>query len=184
MYLKPLLILLTLQSGMISKYVSEQEAYKSPTAIRLGINNTPSSFQKETIKQVSLGFFDKLRERIGSPLYISSMYRSPNLNKAVKGASNSDHMLLGDVVAIDIDQDNKGRIPNSRVFDVIRKEFMFTKLIWEGGGSPYILTPEGVHAQSPDWVHVAYSTDPEKNKLRKVYRMVRQGYKVIYTIIK
>lgn len=74
------------------RYFTIDELIRSDTAYLKGIDNTPS---KEIITNLTLlieNLLDPIRESWGSPLYITSGYRSPQLNKAVGGSINSDHL--------------------------------------------------------------------------------------------
>lgn len=162
---------LSAQTGKVSKYVSAKEAYGT----NRDIPNVPTKEQEEAIKYVCVNYFDKLRELVGSPLYISSMFRSPALNKAVGGAKYSDHQVLKDreghySVAIDIDQDGRGKVGNRALFFVAMHKTSYFKLIYELGDP----------VKGPAWVHLSYSTDPKKNNLKRVYRAVKRGSKIIY----
>lgn len=156
---------------MLSLFVSEKEAFGTKT----GLPNTPTKEQYAAMKKVATEYFDPLRKRVGQPLYITSMFRSKAVNTAVRGAKNSDHQVLKDskgfyTVAIDIDQDGrKTRIGNRALFFEIMHGADFYKAIWEFGNT-----------SSPNWVHVSVSTDPAKNKLRRVYRAVTQGNRTVY----
>lgn len=130
----------------ISKYVSYEESIKSQTAERKGINNQPDTEQTENMKYVAKNVFDKVREYIGGPLYVSSFFRCPALNKAIGGSSTSQHMK-GE--AIDIDHPKL----NKKVFDYIRKNLEFDQLIWEFGDD-----------DSPAWVHVSLRRDGKNKK--------------------
>lgn len=159
---------------MISRFVSEKEAFYSKVAETRGLKNVPTYEQREAIKKISKEHFDSLRLRVGSPLYISSLFRSYQVNKAVKGATNSDHLVLKDrnghyIVAYDIDQDAKGKVGNRALFFIIMHQVDYHRLIWEFGTT-----------RSPDWVHVSWSTDPKKNKLKKTFRATRVGSRTVY----
>jgi len=78
-------------NGHISKYFTWEEATHSQTAARLGIDNTPDAEQQETIKATARAA-DLFREYIGKPVIVSSWFRSPKLNAAVKGAKESAHL--------------------------------------------------------------------------------------------
>lgn len=78
-------------NGQLSKYFTWEEATHSQTASRLGIDNTPDAEQQETIKTTARTA-DLFREYIGKPVIVSSWFRSPKLNAAVKGAKQSSHM--------------------------------------------------------------------------------------------
>lgn len=170
-------LLLTI-SPILSKFLSYREATNSVG--HTSIKNTPDERQVAALRKFGFEFFDKVRVRVGSPLYPSSCYRNPALNKAVGGVRNSDHQILEDVVACDIDQDGRGKVINRALFFIIKDEFLFYKLIWEGDNPP---VREGMSSKAfPNcrWVHVSWSTNPEKNKLKRVYRAVQRGNKMIY----
>ena len=73
---------------MISEHISEKEATKSVTALRLGIDNTPDGDTLNNMKLVAEKIFEPLREWVGGPIKINSFYRSPALNEAIGGASD------------------------------------------------------------------------------------------------
>lgn len=163
---------LILQMPMLSAFVSKKEAIGTSHSVP----NNPSIAQWEAMRKVCVEHFDPLRRHIGSPLYISSMYRSPALNKLVGGATRSDHLVLSDRdgdyrVAIDIDQDGRGKIGNRALFFLIKDRCTYVTLIYEFG------TPNG----GPAWVHWAISTNPKKN-IKKVYRAVKIGNRTVYQV--
>ena len=86
----------------ISKYVSLKEVTKSNTAIRKGIDNTPTQEQLNRISLLAHKVFDPLREWVGSPIIINSGFRSAKLNKAIGGSSSSQH-CANNGAAFDID---------------------------------------------------------------------------------
>ena len=62
----------------ISKNVSYNEAIKSNTATRLGIDNLPDQKQIDNMKLVADKIFQPLREFVGGPIKINSFFRSPS----------------------------------------------------------------------------------------------------------
>lgn len=144
----------------ISKYLTYREVVRSATAKRRGINNTPSKAVLENLKDVALNVFDKVREHIGGPLGVTSGYRSKELNIAIGGAKYSDHMTGK---ALDIDVDVYGHGTNAEVFNYIKDNLEFDKLIWEFGDN-----------NEPAWVHVSY--DPKRNRgiVLKAYKEGRR----------
>jgi len=133
----------------ISKHITYKEATQSPTATRLKIDNTPNDEVLANMKLVAEMCFEPLREWYGKPITINSFYRSPALNKAVKGAKNSQH-ILG--FAIDIDTPSNAE--NKKLFDWLKAHVEFDELIWEYGNS-----------QGPDWVHISYRKNNNRNKI-------------------
>lgn len=166
--MKLLLILTLLQVPIISKYLTYREATTSAYAERLSIANVPDQRQLGLIQAFGNQYFDPLRLRVGSPLYVSSLYRSPIINRAAGGVTQSEHMILGDVVACDIDQDGRGKVENRALFFIIKEGPPFRKLIWEFGTMTF-----------PHWCHVSWSPDPAKN-IKKVYRSTRIKNRIIY----
>lgn len=178
--MKILFVVLIFLQPMLSAFVSEKEAFGTNT----GLSNVPTKEQYAACKKIATEYFDPLRRKIGSPLYISSMFRSPAVNKAAGGAKYSDHQVLKDknghyTVAIDIDQDGRGKVGNRALFFIIMHECEFKKLIWEFD-NPLKPGQSSDAFRNPRWVHWAVSTDPEVNKLKRVYRAVRQGNKTVY----
>lgn len=140
----------------ISKYVSLNEATKSQTAIRLGIDNTPPDNLIDNMKFVAENIFDKVRDYIDGPLGVSSFYRCDELNKAIGGSATSQH-VKGE--AIDIDCDMYGHSTNKEVFDFIRNNLTFDQLIWEFGSE-----------ENPGWVHVSLSKNVNRGQVLRAYR--------------
>ena len=126
----------------LSKNLSLSEVTKSLTANRLGISNEPDDWAKENLRQVAINVFQPLRSAFGCPIYVSSGYRSPDLNSAIGGSSRSQHM---EGRALDLDADVFGNCTNSQIFNWIKENVEFDQLIWEFGDE-----------DNPDWVHVSY----------------------------
>lgn len=74
------------------KYFTITELTKSATATKQGIDNTPSAEVTANLTALVDKVLDPLREIYGKPIYVSSGYRCPKLNKAVGGVSNSQHL--------------------------------------------------------------------------------------------
>ena len=75
--------------GKISKHISLKEATRSNTAQRLGIDNFPTNDVLIKMQLTANKIFEPLREYVDCPIYISSFYRSPELNTAIGGSKNS-----------------------------------------------------------------------------------------------
>jgi hypothetical protein len=148
---------------MISKHISDKEATKSITALRLGIDNTPNGTAYNNMKTLAANVFEPLREWVGGAIKITSMYRSTELNEAIGGSKTSQH-CKGQ--AIDID-DIYGHKTNAEMFEYIKDNLEFDTLIWEFGSG-----------DNPDWVHISY-VDLEKNR-KRILKAVRDQGKVKY----
>ena len=129
---------------IISDHISYKEATQSDTAIRMGINNKPDSDVLTAMEAVAKYCFEPLREWYGKPIRINSFYRSPELNKAVKGSKTSQH-VLGE--AIDIDAGSKEE--NEKLFNWAKANLVFDQLINEYDFS---------------WVHISFSTKGNRNQ--------------------
>tara|TARA_R100001460_G_scaffold46697_1_gene84386 strand:+ start:1150 stop:1614 length:465 start_codon:yes stop_codon:yes gene_type:complete len=141
---------------MISQHISEKEATKSITALRLGIDNTPNGDAISNMKELAEKVFEPLRAWVGGAIKINSFYRSPALNEAIGGSSRSQH-CKGQ--AMDID-DIYGHKTNAEMFKFIKDELSFDQMIWEFGNE-----------DNPDWVHVSYvSEDKNRNRILKAVR--------------
>ena len=76
----------------ISEHITYTEATRSDTAIKLGIDNTPNIDQLKSMKLAACRVFEPVRRHYGKPIRINSFFRSQELNKAIGGARNSQHM--------------------------------------------------------------------------------------------
>jgi len=130
----------------ISEHISFKEAIKSNTALRRGINNEPDDYQITNMVNISHNVFEPLREYVGGPIKINSMFRCEELNRAIGGSNRSQHC---EGRAIDLD-DTFGYKTNAEMFDYIRKNLSFDQLIWEFGDD-----------NNPAWVHVSYISEDE-----------------------
>ena len=129
----------------LSKNLSLAEVTKSLTAKRLGIDNTPDEWTTENLRQLAINVFQPLRSAFGTPIYVSSGYRSAELNTAIGGSARSQHV---EGRALDLDADVYGGCTNAQIFNWIKENLEFDQLIWEFGDD-----------DNPDWVHVSYVYD-------------------------
>lgn len=74
----------------LSLYFTLDEMTASQTATRANINNTPTGEALETLKFTALQM-DKVRQHLGKPVFVSSGYRSPQVNRMVGGVASSQH---------------------------------------------------------------------------------------------
>jgi len=141
----------------ISEHISFQEAIKSNTALRRGINNEPDDYQITNMVGIAHNVFEPLREYVGGPIKINSMFRCEELNRAIGGSSRSQHC---EGRAIDLD-DTFGYKTNAEMFEYIRKNLSFDQLIWEFGDD-----------NNPAWVHVSYiSKDENRGRVMRAEKI-------------
>ena len=141
----------------LSKNLSLREAVRSTTAKRLGIKNEPSDGEVLNLKAVSKNVFQPVRDNFGVPIYVSSGFRSKELNKSIGGSATSQHCQGR---ALDLDADVFGGVSNADIFFYIKECLDFDQLIWEFG-----------NGENPDWVHVSYtSQENNRNRVLKAYK--------------
>ena len=121
-----------------------EEATHSQTAARLGIINHPAPMALENMKQAAMRM-EQVRTMLDSkPILISSWFRSPDLNEAVKGSKTSAHMFGW---AIDFTAPRFGTV--NQIIDRIRASgLMYDQIINEFNGS---------------WCHISF--DPAGRKM-------------------
>jgi len=149
----------------ISDHVSYKEAIRSNTAKRKGIDNTPTAMHRVQMMNIANEVFEPLREWVGGPIKINSFYRSPKLNKAIGGSTKSQHC---NGQAMDID-DTFGKKSNAQMYGWIKDNLDFDQMIWEFGDD-----------DNPDWVHISYVGEGNRNRCLKAYKEMG---KTKYTII-
>lgn len=138
----------------MSKYFITGELTRSAKANQLGIDNTPTPDITKRLNDL-MDMLDTIREAYGSPISVTSGYRCPELNKAVKGSKTSQHLKgeAADLVPCDFD--------TLRLFNVIKAlvdkgELVVGQLIWEKG------------KKKPVWVHVSLPTQRLRNQVLRI----------------
>lgn len=135
------------------KYFTLNEFIKSDTATRLGIDNTPTEYQKANVKELVENLLDPLREdwaiycranALGTPaIRVGSGIRSKKLNEAVGGSKTSAHYhgWAADLVPLN------GRLDHFKkfCFDWLQDKD-FDQMISEDENSRGI----------PSWLHIGY----------------------------
>ncbi|MDD3038599.1 D-Ala-D-Ala carboxypeptidase family metallohydrolase [Bacteroides sp.] len=126
------------------KHFTLKELCRSNVAEVRRIDNKPNQQQIDSLTALVDNVLDPLRERFKRPIIINSGFRSKDLNGAVGGAYNSQHMK-GE--AADIYAGTKEG--NRELFELIRKHLPFDQLINENDFS---------------WIHVSYRADGKNNR--------------------
>ena len=125
----------------VTMHFTIEELYASKTAKDKGINNMPSVREMVNLVYLAAYVLEPLRKAMGEPIKIGSGFRCQQLNKAVGGVSNSQH-LTGQAADLCIDGDiAKGK----RWFNYIKDHLPFDQLIWEKNPKT-----------GSCWVHVSY----------------------------
>lgn len=73
------------------KHFTLSEFTRSETAEKYGIENNPSNAQIQNIECLCGLILDPLRDIVGHPIYITSGFRVPRLNRLVGGSITSAH---------------------------------------------------------------------------------------------
>ena len=111
----------------ITMHFTIEELCASQTAKAKGINNTPNMQQMINLVYLTAYVLEPLRVAMGEPIKIGSGFRCQQLNKAVGGVTNSQHMK-GQAADLCIDGDIK---KGKKWFAYIRDHLPFDQLIWE-----------------------------------------------------
>ena len=139
---------------VISQHVTLGELIRSESAKRHGISNMPTPEHIENLKAICEHIFEPIRAEFRVPIYISSAYRSKDLNKLVKGSSTSQH-CKGE--ALDLDMDGHSHsVTNKDIFDFIVAKLPFDQVINEFNYA---------------WVHVSYKANgPQRHQVLRAVK--------------
>lgn len=123
----------------LSKHFVLREFTLSGTAIRYGIDNTPSATEVERLRVLCDNVLEPLRRRFGV-LRITSGYRSERVNRLVGGSATSQHRL-GEAADIHVSS-----------LEVARKMCAYAKEHIDYDQ----LIIESVKKSGARWIHVSY----------------------------
>lgn len=117
------------------------EFLQSDTASRLQLDNTPLPSEMANIRNLLAPGMQSVHDCLAQPVFVSSGYRSPEVNRAVGGAKNSQH-TQGQ--AADFKSPSFGMpITIARYLMGHQSQVRFDQLICEG-----------------TWVHVSFAAKP------------------------
>ena len=125
----------------LTEHFTLREFTLSATAIRHGIDNTPTDTEVERIKALCENVLEPLRRRFGV-IRITSGYRSERVNQLVGGATFSQHRC-GEAADIHVSSLEVAH----KMCDFIREHLVFDQLILES-----------VKKTGARWIHVSYRT--------------------------
>jgi len=141
----------------LSNNFSLDEFERSDTAKRLGIDNHVPQFAIARLRILCEKVLQPVRDHFGVPIIITSGYRCPDLNDAVKGATSSQHMK-GEAADFKIKLDNAKGVKLYDLYLWMVDNLSFDQLIWE------------VRPNSK-WIHVSYKN--EKANRQQVFTCKR-----------
>ena len=148
----------------ISKHITYKEATYSNTAIKKGIDNSPSDDQLNNMRVLAVKVFEKCIYYFQEPIYVTSFFRSLTLNSVIGGSSKTSQHCSGEAMDIRMGYDSK--FTNKELFEFIKKNLDYDQLIWEFGTD-----------EEPKWIHVSYNRFMNrKMNLRAVRRKGKTKY--------
>ena len=133
----------------VSKNFALSEMVKSATAVRLNVDNSPSSIHLVNLTHLAIHILQPVRDQFGV-ITINSGYRSPTLNAKVGGSKTSQHC---NGQAADFESFST---PNPDLAKWIAKNLEFDQLILEfyDGKDP-----------NSGWVHCSYNLMGNRKKI-------------------
>jgi len=139
----------------LSKHFVLKEFTKSSTAIRLGIDNTPTKQQIENIKKLVINILEPLRLQVGR-LNINSGFRKPELCEAIGSSKHSNH-AFGFAADVEPNDPNETFVTNLDCLNWIAENVEYKELIAEYFNS---------NDKDAGWVHVAYQEGNNKGVIK------------------
>ena len=133
----------------MTEHFTLNEFLRSDTASRYKIDNTPNKEQLENIEFVARQL-EIIRSYYNKPMFISSGFRTKELNTLLKGSKTSQHMQG---LAVDINL--KSKEENKIFFNLVYK------LIKANQIKVYQLIDEYNHK----WVHIGFSKTNPKGQI-------------------
>lgn len=124
----------------LTDHFTLSELTRSETAERRHIDNTPSPEVVDHLRALCRNVLEPARMAFGAPIYITSGYRCPALNKAVGGKPTSQH-LRGEAADLQV----KGVKNLRKLYKVIKDHGVFDQLLYESNGTT-------------KWIHVSYTS--------------------------
>ena len=137
----------------LSSHFTLTELTRSATAQRLGLDNTPDAQSLDNLRALATNLLEPLRQLYGSPIYVTSGYRCPDLNAVVGGAASSQHSRGQ---AADI----KGATPEEN-----RK--LLGLLLANPDKIPFdqVIAEKCDKKGNPTWLHVSFSTKQQRSQV-------------------
>ena len=145
----------------LSRNFTLQELTYSSTALRLGINNTPTNEGVLKLTLLAASLLQPLRERLGA-LRVTSGYRSAQLSEVIGSSANSQHCRYE---AVDLQYVKRGKMENMALYNtLIELELDFDQCILEFGDSTEFAT------SNPAWVHLSWKMADNRKQVLVAYK--------------
>ena len=114
-----------------------------------GLSNIPNWQQIDNLETLITKVLDQVREAYGKPIKVNSGFRSPEVNKAIGGAKNSEHMCLNGSAAADITAGDSAI--NKELFDLIL--------------SSGIVFNQCIDEKNYRWIHISYNKNGNRHQI-------------------
>lgn len=150
----------------LSEHFKLSEFLRSATAEKLGIPNIPLKRDIPAMQNLCERSLEPLRQALGLPILISSGYRCPLLNAAVKGVQNSQH-IRGEAADITIPRQHRPFAHSTdeqavRLLYKYAKEYSdYDQLILEHYGSSW-------------WLHISCKIDYRRNRHEVIENLTKR----------
>lgn len=141
----------------LSPHFTLAEMTRSATASRRGLDNTPSPAVIAALKGLCENVLEPVRLHFGRPVIVTSGYRSPEVNRAARGARNSQH-TRGQAADFTVPG-----VGNLDLCQWIMRNLNYDQLIYEFGEA--------------GWVHCSWIDGPLRNQELSAKRV---GTKTVY----
>ena len=141
----------------LTPHFTLEEMERSQTALSLGISNYATYEARQNLLYLCQQVLEPLRQWWGGPIIVSSGYRSPELNHAVGGVSNSQHLKgeAADIVTARLQSTSSSPLGEAGVgllFHYIKSYLPFDQLILEHD------------RRGNQWIHVSLRRPPQRNR--------------------
>ena len=146
----------------LTKNFTLHELTKSDTALRLGLNNTPTKEGIIKLRLLATNLLQPLRNVVGS-IRITSGYRSPALSQAIGSSQNSQHCRYE---AIDCQLVKRGKMDNLEIYKaLLYLDLDFDQCILEFGDSTQHKDP-----RHPAWIHLSWKVCDNRRETLVAYK--------------
>jgi len=140
----------------LSKHFTLEELIVSDYALRHSISNEPTGTALLNLERLA-ELLEKVRDVLGRPIFINSGYRSPEVNKGVKGQAISQH-CFGCAADIKVN----GLTPDQIIKKILISGIEFDQLIRE----------------FDSWVHISIPNAPTDKQRKKVLIIDGMGTRI------
>ena len=130
----------------LTEHFTLSEFVRSETATNKNIDNMPTPDVVDNLRNLCSNVLEPARVSFCAPIYITSGYRCPALNKAVGGKPTSQH-LRGEAADLQV----RGIENLRKLYKLIRDNGVFDQLLYESNGAT-------------KWIHVSYKSSGNRRQ--------------------